>query len=235
MEKLRKGEIKVLLNTLKSKGYSIYDKPYQLNIVGRRSDITRPNSFDDWIYIFYKDNDDDWEGWKAKATTDAGTYWLENPSQSKGTALLKAGQYVDAYQIDRHNGKYFAVTQRLKPVVVIRDYNRNNVLDFNNGREESGMFGINIHRADSNGTTTTINKYSAGCQVFANADDFDKFMDMAYKQKELYGNKFTYTLIDERTYNRRRRRRIIAYSSIGVVLVVGIVAITKFVKNGGRI
>lgn len=231
MEKLTKGEIRVLLRTLKSKGYIVYDKPYQLNIIGRRTDNTRPNSFDDFIYIIYKNDDGDWEGWKAPATTDAGTYWLENPMQSKGTALLKAGQYVDTYKIDRHNGKYFAVTQRLKPVIVIRDYNRNNVLDFNNGREESGMFGINIHRADSTGTRKTVDKYSAGCQVFANADDFNKFMEMAYKQKDLYGNQFTYTLIDERTYNRRRRRIILGYSLIGAVLITGGILAYKFIKK----
>jgi hypothetical protein len=231
MEKLKKSEIRILIRTLKSKGYIVYDRPYELNIVGRRSDITKPNSFDDWIYIFYQNNDGDWEGWKAKATTDAGTYWLLNPMQSKGTALLKAGQYVDTYKVDRHNGRYFAVTQRLKPVVVIRDYNRNNVLDFNNGKEESGMFGINIHRADSTGTTKTIDKYSAGCQVFENADDFNQFMEMAYKQKDLYGNKFTYTLIDERSYNRRRRRRILIWSAVGIGLVAGAIVVRKLIKK----
>ena len=209
---LKKSEIRTLLGVLKSKGYRIYSKPYQLNIVGRRTDTTKANSFDDWIYIFYTNSDDDWEGYKAPATTDAGTYWLEKPMQSQGTALLKGGQYVDTYQIDKHRDKYYAVTQRLKPVVVIRDYDRNNVLDFNNGREETGMFGINIHKANASGTTKTIDKYSAGCQVFANADDFNEFMEMAYKQKELYGNKFTYTLIDERTYNKRRRKTIVIFS-----------------------
>lgn len=231
MEKLKRGEIKTILGAMKSKGYIIYEKPFELNIIGRRTDNTRPNSFDDYIYIIYRNADDNWEGYKAKATTDAGTFWLQNPMQSKGTALLKAGQYVDTYKLDRHNGRYFALTQRLKPVVVIRDYNRNNVLDFNNGKEESGMFGINIHRADSSGTTTTVDKYSAGCQVFANADDFNKFMEMAYKQKDLYGNEFTYTLIDERTYNRRKRRRIIIWSGVGLGLVAGIIAITKFIKR----
>lgn len=231
MEKLKKSEIRILIRTLKSKGYIVYDKPYQLNIIGKRSDITKPNSFDDFINIFYKNNDGDWEGWKAKATTDAGTYWLLNPSQSKGTALLKAGQYIDTYQIDRHNGKYFAVTQRLKPVVVIRDYNRNNVLDFNNGKEDTGMFGINIHRADSVGTTKTIDRYSAGCQVFENADDFNKFMNMANKQRDLYGNKFTYTLIDERSYNRRRRRRILIWSAVGIGLVAGAIFVRQLVKK----
>jgi hypothetical protein len=231
MVKLKLSEIKTLLGVLKSKGYRIYSKPYELNIVGRRTDNTKPNSFDDFIYIFYKNSDDNWEGYKAKATTDAGTYWLEKPMQSKGTALLKAGQYVDTYQIDKHRDKYYAVTQRLKPVVVIRDYDRNNKLDFNNGKEESGMFGINIHKANASGTTKTIDKYSAGCQVFANADDFAKFMEMAYKQKDLYGNKFTYTLVDERTYNRRKRRKIIVISLISVLLIGGIILTAKLIKK----
>ena len=228
---LKQSEIKTLLGVLKSKGYRIYSKPYELNIVGRRTDNTKANSFDDFIYIFYKNNDDDWEGYKAKATTDAGTYWLEKPMQSKGTALLKGGQYVDTYKIDLHNGRYYALTQRLKPVVVIRDYDRNDVLDFNNGKEETGMFGINIHRASLVGTTKFIDKYSAGCQVFSNIDDFNKFMEMAYKQKELYGNKFTYTLIDERTYNKRRRRKIIVISLIGIVLIGGIILTAKLIKK----
>jgi hypothetical protein len=228
---LKKSEIRTLLGVLKSKGYRIYSKPYELNIVGRRTDNTKPNSFDDFIYIFYKNNNDDWEGYKAPSTTDAGTYWLEKPMQSKGTALLKGGQYVDTYKIDLHNGKYYALTQRLKPVVVIRDYDRNNVLDFNNGKEETGMFGINIHRASLVGTTKLIDKYSAGCQVFSNIDDFNKFMEMAYKQKDLYGNKFTYTLIDERTYNKRRRRKIILISLIGFLLVGGIILTTTLIKK----
>ena len=228
---LKKSEIRTLLGVLKSKGYRIYSKPYELNIVGRRTDNTKPNSFDDFIYIFYKNNNDDWEGYKAPSTTDAGTYWLEKPMQSKGTALLKGGQYVDTYKIDLHNGKYYALTQRLNPVVVIRDYDRNNVLDFNNGKEETGMFGINIHRASLVGTTKFIDKYSAGCQVFSNIDDFNKFMEMAYKQKDLYGNKFTYTLIDERTYNKRKRRKIIVISLIGIVLIGGIILTAKLIKK----
>jgi hypothetical protein len=93
------------------------------------------------------------------------------------------------------------------------------------------MFGINIHRADSTGTRKTIDKYSAGCQVFASADDFNKFMEMAYKQKDLYGNKFTYTLIDERSYNRRRLRRIFIWSGVGLGLVAGAIVIKTLVTK----
>ena len=80
-------------------------------------------------------------------------------------------------------------------------------------------------------TPKLIDKYSAGYQVFSNIDDFNKFMEMAYKQKDLYGNKFTYTLIDERTYNKRRRRKIILISLIGFLLVGGIILTTKLIKK----
>lgn len=220
MEKLNKNQINILLSVLKKKDYTIYTKPYQLNIVGRRTDNTKPNRFDDWIYIFYKNEDDKWEGYKAPITTDAGTYWLNNPIQSTGTALLKEGQYKDAYNISKHRQSYYALTQRLKPVVVYRDYNRDAILDFNNGREETGMFGINIHKASTQGTQKYIDKSSAGCQVFENTEDFEDFMDMAYRHKDLHGNVFTYTLIDERAYNRRRlRKRVFIGLSVSVLLI----------------
>lgn len=221
MKELKRGKIKALIRTLKSKDYTVYEKPYQMNIVGERKDSTKPNSFDDRIIMFWKNDKKDWEGYEAPATTDAGTYWLKKATKSKGTALLKEGQYKDTYKLDEHNGRYLALTQRLKPVTVIRDYNRDDVLDFKNGNEDTGMFGINIHRADKDGTTTYIGEYSAGCQVFANAEDFDKMIEWAQRHEKLYGNVFTYTLIDERAYNRRIRRRII----YGVTLSIGVVGI----------
>jgi hypothetical protein len=227
MKELKRGKIKALIRTLKSKDYTVYEKPYQMNIVGIRKDSTKPNSFDDKIIMFWKDDKKNWEGYEAPATTDAGTYWLDNATKSKGTALLKEGQYKDTYKLDKHNGKYLALTQRLKNVTVIRDYNRDNVLDFKNGKPDTGMFGINIHRADSDGTTKYVGKYSAGCQVFANADDFDKMIEWAKRHEKLYGNVFTYTLIDERAYNRKIRRRIIYGVTIGIS-VVGIGVATYF-------
>lgn len=221
MQRLSNREIKILRKVLKKKNYVVYEKPYKLNIVGRRTNNTKPNSFDDWIYIFYKNDKKDWVGYKAPATTDAGTYWLENPMQSKGTALLKEGQYVDTYKLDLHNGKYLALTQRLKPVTVYRDYDRNAVLDFNNGKEDTGFHGINLHRADSDGVTKYVGKYSAGCQVFADADDFDDFIKMAKRHEEMYGNVFTYTLIDERAYIRRKRLRLIS----GISITAGIIGL----------
>jgi hypothetical protein len=63
--------------------------------------------------------------------------------------------------------------------------------------------------------------------VFASAEDFDKMIEWAQRHENLYGNVFTYTLIDERAYNRRIRRRIIFGVGIGIG-VVGIGIATYF-------
>ena len=61
-----------------------------------------------------------------------------------------------------------------------------------------GVFGINIHRATakSGGTSTRVDKWSAGCQVIAKNSDFKEFMEICHKAKDVWGNSFTYTLIE---------------------------------------
>ena len=192
-------------NTMLAKAYKIYTRPFEVNIVGVRANSTVPNSFDDTINVFYKNNSGDWQYHKFAATTDPGTFWLRNLMNPQGTAIVKQGQYIGSHGIGIHRGKYQALTQK-RPLTVIRDYDRDAVLDFNNGKEQTGIFGINIHRASVNGTTKFVEKHSAGCQVFANIDDFNLFMQLAQRHKTLYGNDFTYTLIDERALVREAKK-----------------------------
>ena len=207
MQVAERKNIRGLLSLMKSKGYQINDKPYQLNLVGVRADSNIPNKFDDKMYVFWN-SENGWQGKYFTVTTDPGTYWLNNPMQKEGTAILKQGQYINSHKIGLHQGKYKALVQQ-KPVTVIRDYDRNALLDFNNGKEDTGLFGINIHRANAVGTTKNIDKYSAGCQVFENADDFAKFLELAEKHNTMYGNNFTYTLVDERALNRAMKRKLV--------------------------
>ena len=112
----------------------------------------------------------------------------------KGTALLVPNQYRGAYKIDKHRGKYFALCQR-KEVSVYRDSNRDNITDFNPSTIDKGLFGINIHRSNPNKESSRVEKWSAGCQVFANPELYDKFMIMCQKSASIWGNSFTYTLL----------------------------------------
>jgi hypothetical protein len=43
-----------------------------------------------------------------------------------------------------------------------------------------------------------VDKHSAGCQVLADVNDFNLLMQLAERHKKLYGNNFTYTLMEER-------------------------------------
>lgn len=211
------GIIKAIL---KDHRYILYTEPYRLNIVGLRSKSTIANKFDDEIHVFYTKPDGKWDYHIYPATTDPGTFWLNNPGYGEGTAILPQGQYTDAYAMGFHRGLYEALVQ-VKPFTIIRDYNRDAFLDFYNGVKQYGYFGINIHRAESIGTTKFINKYSAGCQVFQNAEDFDEFMQLCKRHRELYSNLFTYTLIDFRAMSRVALRRIIAATTTFAALVIG--------------
>lgn len=216
----------------KRKGYQVYTQPLKLNIWGFRSQTNIPNEFDDEIHVFTnvaKSSNDkiQWAYFVFKCTTDPGTYWLNHPMQLKGTAILAPGQYVDTYKIDKHRGKYYALCQRLGKVDIIRDYNRDSILDFLSGIQTSGYYGINIHRASKVGTTYRVDKYSAGCQVFKNAKDFEFFMKLCEMHRTQHGNKFTYTLIDENLGGRLVKRIAIGTLLAGAVLAAGYFLVTN--------
>lgn len=208
-------------------GYVLNTRPHELNIVGLRGRSVESNQFDDEIHVFYKKNDGTWNYHVFPATTDPGTYWLNNPAYPQGTAILAHGQYENAYAIGRHKNIYPALVQ-VSPVTVIRDYNRNAVLDFLNGQKQTGLFGINIHRAEQSGTTSTIGKYSAGCQVFQSAEDFNGFMVLCKQHEQLYGNRFTYTLLDFRAMTRITFRRIVAGVTIAAGAALGWILKEKY-------
>tara|TARA_R110000824_G_scaffold99093_2_gene236144 strand:- start:7717 stop:8286 length:570 start_codon:yes stop_codon:yes gene_type:complete len=185
-----------LLDAVSEIGHAVFESGlYNLNIIGIRSKNHQPNKFDDRLCVVYKDE----QGWITrtwKITTEPGKYWLENPGNVSGTAILVPGQYRNAYKIGKHRGKYDALTQQNGVVKVYRDDNRDDIIDAEVGTEEKGYFGINIHKAGQR--STQIDKWSAGCQVFAFADDFDDFMSICRKQTSARGwRTFTYTLVEE--------------------------------------
>lgn len=176
-------------------GYSFFDNgDYNLNIIGIRSGARQAGLFDDVLCCAYRE-----KGVKKvkryEATTDAGTYWLQNPMNKKGTAMMVPGQYKKAYKIGKHTG-YLALVQS-KPIKVYRDNNRDIILDVDSATIEEGMFAVNIHRASAITKSKLNTNWSAGCQVVSSPDDFKELMGLARKSEALYGNDFTYTLIEE--------------------------------------
>ena len=196
-DKVAKRDLSIIL---RRKGYSYFTKGYyNLNIIGIRKNNNNviTNKYDDILAVMYRTRN----GLKTvyyNITTEPGDYYMRKKlGNPKGTAILVPGQYRGCWKLGKHKGEYEALVQA-KPVKVYRDGNKDNVYDMFPQTINEGLFGINIHRSNEGFTRQTVDMYSAGCQVFADPKDFDKFIDLCKKQEVLYGNSFTYTLLDER-------------------------------------
>jgi hypothetical protein len=195
-------------------GYSIDKRPNKLNIIGvRNSAATSQDKFDDLIAYFFYDKNGKLVGRVVSGTTDPSTVFLKSPINLKGAAILKSGQYKDAYQLGLHRNKYEALVQR-KPVTVIRDDDRNALINYL-APTQTGLYGINIHKSTKGkNNEDIIGLDSAGCQVFRNIRDFEDMMQLARISKNKYGNSFTYTLLDDRD--------LIKFANTSVALIAGI-------------
>lgn len=185
---------------VKTKGYKWFDdasnKGFDVNIVGIRNNNSSiadkvTNVFDDFITISYKENGE-WKYFCWNATTDPGKKGVQQFHNKNGVARLIPGQYRGVWMIDKHQGKYEALCQRLGNVSVWRDANKD--LVFEEKVVDTGMFGINIHKAGQD--STWVENWSEGCSVFKRVKDFDVFMSICKKSSKIFGNKFSYTLIE---------------------------------------
>ena len=177
-----------------SKGHKWFEgNDYLLNIVGARNSDTGQkvtNLFDDHITLTYTVNGEEkFHCWPA--TTDPGTKGVMQYGNKAGVARLVEGQYINSHIMRLHAGKYEALGQN-KPVKVFRDPNKDMVYDEKSIQE--GLFGINIHKAGAD--STYVENWSEGCQVFKRVKDFEEFMAICRKARDIHGNSFTYTLIE---------------------------------------
>ena len=183
---------------MRKKGYVVFGdqkKGYDLNIFGIRTEDMSSNRFNDVLGVMYL-SDGDWNCFMFPGTTDPGLYWRQNPMNVKGTAMLKPNQWRSCWTLGKHHGEYEALVQA-KPLTVYRDADRDAVLEPDESKLDTGMFGINIHHASATGASTEVNKWSAGCQVFAEILHFNFFMTLVKKSAALHGPNFSYTLLEE--------------------------------------
>ncbi len=194
-----------LLNKAQKLGYTIFTSgDYNLNLIGVRAAAQEPNKFCDVFNIIYKLRGI-WRHEKYPFTSLAGSYWLLNPSRVTGTAILKHDmQYRGMWILGMHKGRYEALVQQGNECTVWRDNNQDIIADYE-GPEETGYFGINCHRANEHRQSEIVERWSAGCQVFANPSHFSRLISLAKSQVEAgQGSKFSYTLIHEDSLNRKK-------------------------------
>lgn len=182
---------------MRRKGYWVFGdevRGYDLNIFGIRTEDRVANTFNDVIGVMYLSNGQ-WNCFLFPATTDPGLYWREHPMNVDGTAILVPGQHLGAYMVGSHKG--YTAFQQKRPLPVYRDADKDEILETDPDTIQSGFYGINIHRANSALPSSQVNKWSAGCQVLADPVQFDFLMSLAQKSMGIYGNSFTYTLLEE--------------------------------------
>jgi hypothetical protein len=180
---------------VKAKGYAWFEgaKDYDVNIVGVRNSATGQtvtNVFDDVMTVSFKVGGE-WHYKEWANTTDPGKKGVMEYHNAKGVARLVEGQYRGSHAIGLHQGKYEALKQA-KVVKVFRDADRN--MTYSEDKIDEGIFGINIHKAGTD--STYVENWSEGCQVFKRIKDFEEFMAICRKARDIHGNSFTYTLIE---------------------------------------
>jgi len=187
-------DIHTLKSAIEKKGYTWYtDRP---NIIGIRSALNVPDVFNDVLCISYPQNGQ--EVFKTyPITTDPGVHYQKKLLNSGGCAVLKCGQYKDAYAVGLHQNKetHKALVQVGK-VTVYRDNDLDGIAEAE-GKEETGLFGVNIHGANNGTVTKTIGPWSAGCQVHALWSNKEEMIFICEAFKGITKNRFTYTLINE--------------------------------------
>jgi hypothetical protein len=183
-----------------AKGYKWFadesNKGYDLNIVGIRNSSTGDkvtNLFDDTLTLSYKVGGA-WKFHQWPATTEPGKKGMLEGKAAGGVAFVVPGQYRGSHAIGLHQGKYRALRQ-IGNIKLYRDGDRDLVFDKDKITECSNC-GINIHKAGVD--STFVENWSEGCQVFKRSKDFDEFMEICTKAEKVFGNKFTYTLLESK-------------------------------------
>lgn len=147
---------------------------YYLNSLGRSGANDR-GIYDDALFI---DTPNTTTAFNAN-TDPSRVRKGQGKGAGKGIARLKSGLWM-AHRFGTHSGRsssYPAIVQRVAPVTVVRD-------GLGGDYEDTGMFGINIHKG---GISTTS---SEGCQT-VHPGQWDSFYNLARSEaKRLYGTEW---------------------------------------------
>jgi hypothetical protein len=203
-----------IIQALKKKNYVVFDKPYEMNIVGIR--YNKPgqpytNKFNDRLYVVYKNDEGALKSIWWPISTVPGQYGSKQDSKVNGEykilhkdvpkirergglGILKPAQYLNSWTIGEYKGEKALRPSQQK---FYRDVNNGNP-NITYSKEGSGYAGMLIHKAfnrDQGANTYGVYNWSEGCQVIPNPSHLDQFFNLLEKHKNKYGNKFTYTLI----------------------------------------
>ena len=208
-----------IINTLTTLNYIVFNDKLNLGVI--RSEYQTAGKFDDVLYCFYTDSNNQIQFFCGAGTADPSDFYLNNPLSPIGCAILPFGQHIDKWCKGQH--KTYTALVQCKDLTIIRDYNKDGSLHYdkpdydackqqnneyntvrtyykNNVKvwcEETGIFGLDIHHAAAYSVVPTVGLYSAGCQVWQYIGDFNKMMDSVTKVPQ---DRYSYTVLYEPEY-----------------------------------
>jgi hypothetical protein len=192
-----------LQNACKEKGFSYFTKgDYNLNLIAIRDDISSDvNKFNDTLTVSYK-ADGGWSVEEFPITTKPGLYWLKNFGLFgvTGTAILVPGQYKRAFKLGfgTFGNETYQCLVQAGNLKIYRDGDLDNTFDYNeNTVIEGSNYQICVHRGQPFGDSQQVGAWSAGCQVFRYAKDFERFMQLINLSAQNFGDVFYYTLFNK--------------------------------------
>lgn len=175
-----------LIKYMRGKSYHVSTGPNQYNIVyveGMNDDGTEnddaPNRFNDRrIVIEIVGGTPEIKGmWEA--TTEPGTYWINNPMNPRGAARIQFNQFK-AWRVGPHKDQPLALVQ-VSNLTVHRDFDRNGIRTGDKLHTGSD-FGINQHHAND-APRHDIGRWSAGCLVGRTKAGHKEFMSIIMKDR----------------------------------------------------
>jgi hypothetical protein len=203
-----------------SRGYKIFTRPLELNIVGIRHNANNPTRFNDELHVFFRsysleryahdDSEPHWKHYRFVICTDPSCYAYYQKENRLWDGLLEQGQYIDgfkrAHQVDGKQGDVLLQKPRF-PIRFFYEWKHRiiNSMDMRNpaffnpvpaGRIMNCYYNICFEPPIDCSGKIWINEFGAASQVFERREDFDTFMRLCHNHQYVYGNNFSYTLID---------------------------------------
>ena len=193
-------KVNKLVQFLKYKGYEIFTKKFELNIVALRNKDNGvvTNKFDEKMYVFFRNEKDNVILIEYDMTTVPG-FKPQTTTLPDRVAVMKLGQYVNAYKIGNHQNKSNHPCLKFAKTKHHRNSNPSKYI-FTSPVEE-GAVGLNIHRS-GNPQGNSVFNWSEGCQVFKSYSGWEQFMSLCRKQVSAAGKDvFTYTLCSKTEFD----------------------------------
>ena len=142
-----------------------------------------------------------------RGTTDPGKAFTIDPftvDGVTGAAHVVPGYYPNLWQIGLHGDKanpfsHEALIQWGNKITVERDTDRSGTIE-ETEPVQTGYYGIDFHRAHPVSAVDIVGRYSAGCQVMRNPDEFAFFMNLVKNSKKYKRNssaRFSYLLMTQ--------------------------------------